>query len=101
MTGEQDRERILAALWSDIRSVNAENARQFPAAQRAIDGGAHPEDVATAMAAAAYEATFRTLYILTGEEDLQDLVSSNAAAMLHEDLLTADPTGREGTDLFE
>ena len=49
------------------------------------------------MTAAAYEATFQTLFLLTSEEDLADLVSSDAVAMLHEDLLTADTTGREGS----
>jgi hypothetical protein len=52
------------------------------------------------MAAAAYEATFNALFVLTGEEDSVDLASSGAAVMLHEDLLSADPTRLEGDDLF-
>ncbi len=52
------------------------------------------------MTAAAYEAVFRTLYLLTGEEDIGALAESGAVTMLHEDLLGSDPTGREGTDLF-
>lgn len=53
------------------------------------------------MAAASYEATFNTLFVLTAEEDIDSLVQSGAVAMLHEDLLGADPTGQEGQDLFQ
>lgn len=52
------------------------------------------------MTAAAYEATFNTLLVLTGEEDIDTLARSGAIASLHEDLLSADPTGEEGRDLF-
>lgn len=51
-------------------------------------------------AAASYEATFSVLFVLTAEEDIDALALSGAANMLHEDLLSADPTGREGQDLF-
>lgn len=83
-----------------MRSVqfDAGNVRNVPAALRAIDTGANPDDLVTAMTLAAYEAVFRTLYVLTGEEDLEGLSSS--IEMLHEDLFSADPSGREGSDLF-
>ena len=48
------------------------------------DSGASPEDVVLAMAAASYEATFDTLLLLTGEEDIAALAESGAANMLHE-----------------
>jgi hypothetical protein len=52
------------------------------------------------MAAGSYDATFNTLFVLTGEEGIEALVESGGANMMHEDLLTADPTGGEGQDLF-
>ena len=100
MNDDDDRGRIVRQLWTHIRSLNAQNVRNYPAAARAIDGGASPDDVVLAMAAASYEATFNTLFRLTGEEDIASLAESGAANMLHEDLLSADPTGREGQDLF-
>ena len=100
MSGDDNRGRIVRQLWSHIRSLNAENVSNYPAAARAIDSGASPDDVVLTMEAASYEATFRTLFLLTGEEDIVALAESGAAIMLHEDLLSADPTGREGQDLF-
>jgi hypothetical protein len=47
-----DRQRIARDLWTHIRSLNTQNVRQYPAAARAIDGGADPSDVVRAMAAA-------------------------------------------------
>jgi hypothetical protein len=64
------RDQLLANVWAEIRAFDAENERNFPAAARAIDSGAAPEDLARAMTAAAYEAVFQTLYLLTGEEDV-------------------------------
>jgi hypothetical protein len=100
MSGDDNRRRIVQQLWIHIRSLNAENVRNYPAASRAIDGGASPDDVVRAMEAASYEATFNTLFLLTGEEDIAALAESGTANLLHEDLLSADPTGREGQDLF-
>ena len=100
MSDEDDRDRIVRELWTFIRSFDADNVRNFPAAARAIGSGADPHDLALAMSAASYEATFNTLFVLTGEEDIQALSESGAVNMMHEDLLAADPTGREGQDLF-
>ncbi|WP_323101775.1 hypothetical protein [Intrasporangium sp. YIM S08009] len=97
---DDDRQRILGTLWADIRGLTVENVQNYPAAARAISAGADPTDVARAMTAAAYEATFNALSLLTGEEDLQELAASGAALGLHEDLLSADPNGDEGRDLF-
>ena len=44
-----------------------EGVQGIPAAVRAVDAGASPEDVATAMTAAAYEAVFRLLFLLSAE----------------------------------
>lgn len=100
MSVDDNRGRIVRQLWTHIRSLDAENVRNYPAAARAIDSGARPDDVVLAMEAASYEATFNTLFLLTGEEDIAALAESGTANMLHEDLLGADPTGREGLDLF-
>jgi hypothetical protein len=97
MTSRDVRDQLLADVWAEIRAFDAENVRNFPAAGRAIDSGAAPEDLARAMTAAAYEAVFQTLYRLTGEED----VGTSDLGMLHEDLLRSDPTGLEGNDLFD
>lgn len=95
-----DRERILSALWAGVRGLDAQRVGNFPAAARAIAAGAEPADVVQAMTAYAYEATFNALFVLTSEEDLTALATSGALDGLHEDLLTADPTGDEGRDLF-
>ena len=100
MDPDADRARVVRELWAHIRSFDRENIRSYPAAARALDGGADPEDIAKAMAVASYEATFNALFVLTGEEDIGTLAESGAASMLHESLLSADPTGREGADLF-
>lgn len=63
---DDDRQRVLRALWERIRGLNPENVRNYPSA----------------------------------EEDIQELAASGAAVGLHEDLLSADPTGGEGRDLF-
>ena len=97
---DDDRLPLVSNLWGVIRGLTTENVRNYPAAARAIDAGADPADVVTAMTAAAYEATFSTLFRLTAEEDLNALADSGGAIALHEDLLTADPTGLEGADLF-
>lgn len=95
-----DRQRIVRRLWETIRALDADNVRNYPAARRLIDAGADSADVVRAMSAAAYEATFNTLFVLTSEEDIDELSESGVAQGLHEDLLSADPTGNEGSDLF-
>ncbi|HEX6335678.1 MAG TPA: hypothetical protein VFZ85_01880 [Jiangellaceae bacterium] len=94
-----------------------EGVRGIPTAVRAVDAGASPEDVATAMTAA-YEAVFRLLFLLSAKQAEEgdgsfstgwavvaaDLLETGEAVpeagrpleFLHEHLLTADPTGQEG-----
>lgn len=62
MSHDDDRLRLVSNLWGVIRGLTTENVRNYPAAARAIDAGADPADVVTAMTAAAYEATFNTLF---------------------------------------
>jgi hypothetical protein len=116
------RARLLVQAWAEIRGLTVEGVPGIPAAVRAVDAGASPEDVATAMTAAAYEAVFRLLFLLSAEHAEEgdgsfstgwavvaaDLLETGKAVpdagkpleFLHEDLLTADPTGQEGQDLF-
>lgn len=95
-----NRERIIQGLWSHIRDLDLVNVHNFPAADRLISAGADPVDVVRAMAAAAYEATFNTLFVLTSEEDIEEPAESGEVQGLHEDLLSGDPSGEEGSDLF-
>ena len=112
----------MRAAWREIRSFNESNVVSLPAARRAIAAGASPTDLVRAMTAASYEAVFRLLFLLSAEQivegndgaetgwmilqtHLDDSGRASPAAgadldFLHEDLLTADPTGREGEDLF-
>lgn len=62
-----------------------------PALERLLALGADPHDIGLLLREAAYEAVFGTLYSL-GDPG----VEGNDVFMLHEDLLTADPSGMEG-----
>jgi hypothetical protein len=97
---DDERRRVVQDLWEHIRALNLENVGNYPAAARLIEAGADPSEVIRAMSAAAYEATFNTLFVLTSEEDIQELAESGVVNGLHEDLLSADPAGHEGSDLF-
>lgn len=116
------RTRLLEALWHHIRSIDPLTVRNYPAAARAIDAGAAADDVIAAMTAAAYEAVFGLLYLFTGEHTeignpdanvgwaLLEVelhadgsftpTGTDALNLLFQELLTADPTGNEGRDLF-
>jgi hypothetical protein len=99
-TMEDERQRIVRELWRHIRRLSPENLGNYPAAARLVAEGADPDELVRAMSVAAYEAMFNTLFVLTSEEDIDALAESGAAHSLHEDLLSADPTGHEGADLF-
>lgn len=122
MTDDSVRERLLRVVWKEIRSTDEATASNTPAARRAIEAGASPSDLARAMTAAAYETAFRLLFLLSAEHfeegatdgrrgwmiveaNLEDqggqtLDGGAELPFLHEDLLTSDPTGLEGQDLF-
>src|SRR4051812_9177475 len=61
------RERLLRIAWQEIRSLDETSVGRYPAARRAIEAGASPNDVVTAMTAAKYEAVFRLLFLLSAE----------------------------------
>jgi hypothetical protein len=113
--------RVLRAVCDELRGLNEDNVRNFPAARRAVDSGAAPKDLVLAMTAASYEVAFRLLLLFTSEhveEGVSDaaagwtlapvefvdddlvIAESDALDSLHEGLLGADPTGLEGSDLF-
>lgn len=118
MLDDETRQRLLRVIWNEVRGPIA----SYPAAARAVAAGASPDDLATAVQAARYELAFRLLFLLTGEHaeegdyqqrlgwtlveaELQDDGSvtptgSTALDFLHESLLTADPSGKEGRGLF-
>lgn len=62
-----------------------------PAIKRILDAGASPRDLRLVLRATAYEAVFGTLYAM-GDPGVDD----NNVFMLHEELLTADPSGMDG-----
>lgn len=123
MTEKVDtRSRLLQQVWSEIRSHHESTVRHYPCVARAIEAGASPNDLVTAMTAASYETAFRLLSLLSAEHaeggDSEATIGwtlveaellesgeavpngSSALALLHEDLLSSDPTGVEGQDLF-
>lgn len=113
-------ERLLVAIWQNIRSVDATSVERNNAAARAVADGAKPEDVAAVMQAGALQAAFDILYLVSGEHCEIDnppattgwaLVEADLAGddvvpraerpmnQIFEMLLTSDPTGRGGQDL--
>jgi hypothetical protein len=103
------RNELLAHLWTDVinghlrdnaldntiancaRNPGGPFSDTGPAIKRILDAGASPRDLRLVLRAAAYEAVFGTLYAM-GDPGVDD----NEVFMLHEDLLTADPSGMEG-----
>jgi hypothetical protein len=112
VTGDSPRAELLRLAWQGIRMWSPDNIENLPAAQRAASMGAAPADVAAALNAAAYEAVFNLLFILDdgGAPNGDDMAPAAWAVValpggeqlhgLHEEVLMADPTGREGSDLF-
>lgn len=103
------REEFLAHLWADVINIHLRpagltqviaQARQRPddpladsgpALERLLALGADLRDICLLMRNTAYESVFSTLYAL-GDPGVDD----NEVFMLHEDLLSADPSGMEG-----
>jgi hypothetical protein len=114
---QQARYLFLRALWP--RNIDAwgreEVIRRIPAGARLLASGASSSDLATLVRAVAYEVTFAVVeHIDEGiDEEAPDdapgwaLIETDAEGEptgrhvggLHEDLLTLDPSGREGSDL--
>ena len=116
------RERLLRVVWNEIRGLTPQNVRNYTAAARAIDAGAAPSDIASAMMAAQYEIAFRLLFLLSCENaeegnyeatlgwSLEEVAldlhggrtptGTDSLLCVHEDLLTSDPLGVEGRDII-
>lgn len=73
------------------RRPDAPFADLGPALQRLLALGASPRDLSLIARHASYEAVFSVLYRLDDPG-----VDGGAIGMLHEELLGADPSGREG-----
>jgi hypothetical protein len=106
------RAELLKLAWSGIRGWRPDNVANLLAARRAVEAGAAPQDLALAMSAAAYEAVFSLLFVLDEGGDpngepgppawaVVDPQSRSPLDGLHEGVLSADPTGQEGRDLFK
>lgn len=103
------REELLTHLWVEVinRHLRPDGLAQMishakikptdpfadsgPALERLLALGADPKDICLLMRDAAYGAVFATLYAI-GDPG----VDGDDVFMLHEDLLTADPSGMEG-----
>lgn len=103
------RRELLTHLWTDVIDARSSDAgldnvmahcKRFPhgafsdsgpAIERLLDAGASRRDLRILLRATAYEAVFGTLYALDDPG-----VDDKDVFMLHEELLTADPSGMEG-----
>jgi hypothetical protein len=103
------RAELLEHLWREVINVNLRDAaldniiascRRDPdgpfgdtgsALERILAAGASRRDLCLVLRATAYEAVFGTLYAL-GDPGIDD----DQVFGLHEELLTADPSGMEG-----
>jgi hypothetical protein len=110
----------LRSVWPDLIDSWAApgSLEAIPAANRLLSNGANRDDLAQLARASAYEAVFGLLYRLTayGRDDeapadspgwrLMETTAAGeltgrAVLSLHESLLSMDPSGHEGQDLFE
>jgi len=112
---------VLRRIWREIDSWTVDTIAGVPAAQRAVAAGADPADVAQAMRSAAYDAAFSVLvrvdegydpeappdapgWLLTEirfDDSDEGTPSGRDVGGLHESILSADPSGREGADLWQ
>lgn len=119
---------VIRQFWRDcINGWTPETISQIPAAQRAVASGADPTDLVQAMRAAAYEVVFSVLSTIDDGHDPEapadapgwvltevrfvdptgagvnwtEQPTGRIVSGLHEDILGADPSGREGADLWD
>jgi hypothetical protein len=113
---------FLQAVWPEfIDRHTPETVLSYPSARRAVEAGASAEDVAQAMRAAACEAVLGVLFrvfegcdldapadapgwklmeVRFDDEDQGHLTGRDVVA-LHEDVMSLDPSGRDGADLWQ
>jgi hypothetical protein len=120
---QEARELVLSTLWTKIIDnylPERPGMGQVPAARRLLAAGADPQELSTAMRAAAYAAVHSVLYEIDSMRDpsappeapgwMLVEIAMNAdgehestgrhIAGLHESILGTDPSGRDGSDLF-
>ncbi len=103
------REEFLAQIWAGVindpmngqwidreistsaREADAPFADTGPALERLLAAGADRRDLCLLARAARYAAAFRLLYMIDDPG-----VDDDDNKMMHEELLTADPSGKEG-----
>ncbi|MBE1465126.1 hypothetical protein [Kibdelosporangium phytohabitans] len=110
---------VLRAIWPDMIDGWAEPGalEATPAAARLLEAGADRDDLIRLARNAAYDTAFQLLYRLTAYGRDEDApadspgwclvectpgfeLTEREIGSLHEDLLSLDPSGREGEDLF-
>jgi hypothetical protein len=107
------RYRFLQPVWPQMIDSWRDGINGLPAARRAVDSGASPEDVVQLARAVAYETVFAMLRHLAEGQSAEgspgwSLAEVNSAGhltgraldALYEDLLTHDPSGQDGQDLW-
>lgn len=108
------RYRFLRTLWPQLIDSWCTRITNLPAARRAFEAGASHDDLTRLSRAVAYETVFGMLYHLADDDQSADELPSwalteispagNATGRLldglYEDLLTLDPSGHEGQDLW-
>jgi hypothetical protein len=116
---QQARYLFLRAIWpQNIEPYGTEQIiRRFPAGARLLEAGASLDDLSTLLRAIAYEVAFGLVDRIDDGHDHdapddspgwrlvetvgQDAITGRVVAGLHEDLLTLDPSGHDGADLWE
>lgn len=117
---QQARYLFLRHLWPEAIDGWRDPAvlSRVSATARMLEQGANPDDLSRAMRLAAYEAVFTVLSILDEGFDPDapegapgwrlmetgppsDQLTGRDVGGLHEDVLSLDPSGREGSDLFD
>jgi hypothetical protein len=114
---ERARSLLLGPVWRDTVDVwrDIDAMRRLPAARRLLDAGADPDDVCTALRAAALDAAFAVLARIDAGRDPDaapdepgwqlvrtrpdGATTSDQVTDLHSELLALDPSGTAGVDL--
>jgi hypothetical protein len=116
---QQARYIFLRSVWPNMIDPYSDESvvRRIPAAARLLDAGATMADLSTALRAVAYETAFGVVERIDEghdpdapddspgwalmETDSEPKLTGRDVVGLHESLLTLDPSGREGSDLWE
>jgi len=112
---QQARFVFLRSLWREAIDGWAAGLERLPSGRRLLEGGAERSDLEKLARVAAYEAVFTVLNRLDEGHDPDAPVDSPGWSLLeragddltgrpvdglHESILTLDPSGREGADLY-